>query len=121
AGAEDRPTATTSAPCRAGRGQRLEEVMHWWRQTRRPGDRPDDEPPHFLPFGQPPLSAYAEAVVAGVDDHVRHLLFSTYFIDHEDIGNPDLLRRLLAIPMIHGRSGAAGYADQGYAVAIGGG
>lgn len=118
---EDSPTSTTSTPLRADRGQHLEEVMHWWRQNRLPGDRPDDEPPHFLPFGQPPLSAYAEAVVAGVDDHVRHLLFSTYFIDHEDIGNPDLLRRLLAIPMIHGRSGAAGYADQGYAVAIGGG
>lgn len=114
------PTTTTSTPLGGERARHRDEVLQWWRRNRLPGDRPDDETPHFHPFGQPPVSAYAEAVVAGVGDHVRHLLFSAYWIDHVDIGHPDVLRRLLAVPMIHGRSQATD-AGQGYAVAIGGG
>lgn len=114
-------TTTTSTPFGAERVRHLDEVVQWWRRNRLPGDRPDDDTPHFKPFGQPPVSAYAEAVVAGVGDHVRHLLFSAYWIDHVDIGNPDALRGLLAVPMIHGRSQTTQHAGQGYAVAIGGG
>lgn len=118
---EPNATITTSSPLASEGMQRLEDVVHWWRRNRLPGDRPDDDLPHVKPFGLPPVSAYAEAVVAGVGDHVRHLLFSSFWMNHQDIGNPDLLRRLLAVPMIRGRSHIRVHAGQGYAVAIGGG
>lgn len=118
---EQDATITTSTPLGTEDARRQEEVVQWWRQNRLPGDRPDDDLPHSTPFGLPPVSAYAEAVVAGVGDHVRHSLFTAFWRDHLDIGNPDLLRRLLEVPMIHGRSHLRSDLGQGYAVAIGGG
>ncbi|MFN2321144.1 MAG: hypothetical protein ABR500_15900 [Dermatophilaceae bacterium] len=67
------------------------------------------------------MSAYAEAVVAGVADHVRALLFRSHWVHNEDIGNPDVLRGLLALPILHGRSLAAVHSESGYAVSISGG
>jgi len=114
-------TTTTSVPLGAAALERLEEMRHWWREHRLAGDPPDAPPPSFRPYGLPPLSGYAEAVVAGVGDHVRHRIFSAFCVGHQDIGNPDLLRRLLAVPLIRGRSTASVHREHGYAVAIGGG
>lgn len=86
-----------------------------------PGAPPALSPPGFVPNARAAAAAYAEAVGAGVGDHVRYLLFSSYWRDQQDIGNPDLLRRLLAVPILHGNSDADVLREYGYAVSIAGG
>ncbi len=66
---------------------------------------------------QPSVSAYAEAVGAGVGDAVRHLLFDAYWSHGTDIGNPDVLRRLLTVPILHGTSTSSPVDLYGYVVA----
>lgn len=99
----------------------LLDAEQWWRESALPGEPTARSSPHVLPWPVPPVSAYAEAVVAGVADHVRALLFRSYWVNNEDIGNPDVLRGLLAVPILHGRSPAEVHSESGYAVAIGGG
>lgn len=65
----------------------------------------------------PPVSGYAEAVGAGVGDAVRHLLFDAYWTRGADIGNPEVLRRLLALPILHGNSPSSPVDLDGYVVA----
>lgn len=101
--------------------ERVEAVQRWWPGAALPGEPAALDQPRISPCPDPPVAAYAEAVGAGVADHVRALLFARYWTDGEDIGNPDVLRRLLAVPMIHGDSPAEVHSESGYAVAIGGG
>src|SRR5690606_10805498 len=97
---------------------RVEEA---WRSESITGEPIPWHQPSFSPAPVPPVSGYAEAVGAGVGAHVRHLLFSSYWQDGTDIGNPDVLRRLLTLPILHARSEADVLKEYGYAVAIGGG
>lgn len=101
--------------------RRIATVEQWWRDAALPGEATARSGVTVVPWGAPAVSAYAEAVVAGVADHVRALLFRSYWVHNADIGNPDVLRSLLALPMIHGRSPAEVHSESGYAVAISGG
>ncbi len=116
------PTITVvSTPRDTASRREVSDVAECWHETALPGEPVDLPTPSFVPNPVPPVAAYAEAVGAGVADHVRYLLFSSYWRERQDIGNPDVLRRLLALPILHGRSEADVLRQYGYAVAINGG
>jgi hypothetical protein len=50
------------------------------------------------------VSGYAEAYGAGVGADVRRVLYTAYWEQGLDIGSPEMLRRLLAGPILRGRS-----------------
>lgn len=116
-----RSTQVVSRPLDEDTRRRIAETEQWWRDTALPGEATATSNTHVVPSPGPPVSAYAEAVVAGVADHVRALLFRSHWVHNQDIGNPDVLRGLLAIPILHGRSPAEVHTESGYAVAISGG
>jgi hypothetical protein len=66
------------------------------------------------------VSGYAEAYGAGVGCDVRRVLFAAYRLDHLDIGNPEVLRKLLAGPIRRGHSPSMPLRDSGYAVSMSG-
>lgn len=66
------------------------------------------------------VSAYAEAYEAGVGADVRRLLFDAYWRHGLDIGNPEVLRKLVAGPILRGRSPSSPLRDYGYAVSVSG-
>lgn len=85
-------------------------------------------PDERLPWSLPPVicrteaavSAYAEAYEAGVGADVRRLLFGAYWLHGLDIGNPEVLRKLVAGPILRGRSPSSPLRDYGYAVSVSG-
>ncbi len=86
-----------------------------------PGERLPPRLPTFIPNTGPAVVGYAEAVGAGVGDRVRELLFDAYWHSGADIGNPEILRRLLAAPVRAGHSTSWPLRDFGYAVSLAGG
>lgn len=72
--------------------------------------------PGFLPHPDGAISAYAEAYLAGVAPAVRRLLMHAYWVDHKDIGSPEVLRRLLAATLKSGHSRTDAVRNFGYAV-----
>ena len=97
-------TRVVAAPVDADQARRIDDVRRWHRESALPGEPTGWGAPYVVPRGDPPVSAYAEAVAAGIDDHIRHLLFRSAWLDGQDIGNPDVLRHLLAVPFLHGSS-----------------
>ncbi|MBX6749771.1 MAG: DsbA family protein [Micromonosporaceae bacterium] len=85
-------------------------------------------PGELLPWTLPPVvcrteaavSAYAEGYEAGVGADVRRLLFVAYWLHGLDIGSPEVLRKLLAGPILRGRSRSSPLRDYGYAVSASG-
>ena len=114
-------TQVVARPVDDETSRRIATVEEWWRDAALPGEATARSSVKVVPWGAPAVSAYAEAVVAGVADHVRTLLFRSYWVHNADIGNPDVLRGLLALPILHGRSPAEVHSESGYAVAISGG
>jgi hypothetical protein len=93
---------TPDAETQAGRERELAAVL----ATVRPGEPIAQEAlprrvPSRLPNTGPAVTAYAEAVNAGVGDVVRRLLFSAYWLDGLDLGNSGVLRALLLAPVRH--------------------
>ena len=116
------PTTTVVSRPRSDAARReITEVAACWHDSALPGEPVGVHAPGFVPAAGPPAAAYAEAVGAGIGDHVRHLLFTNYWRDQEDIGNPDHLRRLLTVPILHGNSNADVLREYGYVVQIAGG
>lgn len=74
--------------------------------------------PAIVPKTEAAVSAYAEAYGAGVADDVRRLLFSMYWVEGADIGNPNVLRNPLAGPILRGSSIADPLRQAGYAVSV---
>ncbi|HLU58070.1 MAG TPA: DsbA family protein [Pseudonocardia sp.] len=83
-----------------------------------PGETLPWEPPTLAPNTQAAVAGYAEAYGAGVADDVRRLLFSTYWVDGADIGDPEVLRRRLTGPFLRGNSPSDPLRESGYAVSV---
>lgn len=118
--AQPRLTVVSTPPDEDDR-QRQDEVARWHTSAALPGEPREFPWPRVIPWAQPPVSAFAEAVGAGVAHGVRRLLFAGYWRRGQDIGNPDVLRTLLAVPLLRGNSPWDSLSDTGYAVAINGG
>ncbi len=86
------------------------------RRLLRPGENLPTSAPAHLPNAASAIAAYAEAYEAGVADLVRPLLFRAYWIDGRDIGDPEVLRRLLPDAFRQGRHTSDPIRDFGYAV-----
>lgn len=89
--------------------QRLAEVLL-------SGERLPWRVPAFVPNTEAAVAGYAEAYGAGVAAEVRRVLFAAYWIDGVDIGDPEVLRRRLAGPILRGHSTSLPLRDFGYAV-----
>lgn len=72
-----------------------------------PGETLPLSPPAFRPNTRGAVAAYAEAYGVDEADDVRRLLFDAYWTRGADIGGAEVLRRLLAGPLLRGRSTAA--------------
>lgn len=83
-----------------------------------PGEVLPGQVPAFVPNTQAAVAGYAEACGAGVGDRVRRLLFHAYWVDGTDIGNPEVLRVLLAPAILSGHSTVSPLRDFGYAVSV---
>jgi 2-hydroxychromene-2-carboxylate isomerase len=77
--------------------------------------------PTLVPKTTAAISAYAEACGAEVKDEIRGLLFSAYWEDRVDIGNPVVLHTLLASAFMRGKATSDPIRRFGYAVAVTGG
>lgn len=110
----------TSVPADRQLTNLVDEVGHWHDTTALSGEPKYRAAPALHPNPIPAASAYAEAVGAGVSDHVRYLLFDSYWRRGQDIGTPDILRHLLVLPMLRGHSPSDVIEHEGYAVSIGG-
>jgi 2-hydroxychromene-2-carboxylate isomerase len=97
---------------RETRDRELDEV----RALALPGEILPDHAPALLSHAGSSVAAYAEAYGAGVADLVRPLLFRAYWVDGLDIGDPEVLRRLLPAAFRGGRRTADAIRDFGYAV-----
>lgn len=97
---------------RATRTQELAGV----RTLLQPGEQLPTAAPDILPNTGAAVAAYAEAYGAGVADLVRPLLFHSYWVEERDIGDPEVLRRLLPAAFARGRRTSDPIRDFGYAV-----
>lgn len=119
--------AVEHAPGTPLTGQRLDDdgfrrLAEEWRQVQElllPGEELPGRPPTFLPSTRAAVAGFAEAAGAGVADQVRRLLFRAYWVDGLDIGNPEILRALLAAPIRAGHATSAPLREFGYAVSPG--
>jgi hypothetical protein len=83
-----------------------------------PDESVPQAPPELLPKTEAAVSAHAEAVGAGVADQVRRRLFAAYWEDGINIGDPEVLRTLLAGDFIRGHATSDPVRRFGYAVAM---
>lgn len=74
--------------------------------------------PSLVPKTEAAVSGYAEAYGAGVGADVRRLLFTAYWVDGVNIGDPEVLRTRLAGPILRGHSTAHPLCESGYAVSV---
>lgn len=74
--------------------------------------------PHTLARTEASIAGLAEAIGVGTGDDVRRLLFTAYWVDGVNIGDPEVLRTLLAGPILRGRGGAEPLRASGYAVSV---
>lgn len=77
--------------------------------------------PHLQPRTEAAAAGLAEAVGVGMEDDVRRLLFSAYWVHGTNIGDPEVLRGLLVGPILRGHGGADPLHESGYAVSVSGG
>lgn len=99
-------------PARAVRDRELHRV----RSLASPGEELPATAPAVLPHTGAAVAAYAEAFGAGIADLVRPLLFRAYWVEGRDIGDPEVLRRLLPAAFAQGGRTSDPIRDFGYAV-----
>jgi hypothetical protein len=100
----DRRLPVTGRVLDPGGRAAIEEQMTAVRGLLLPDERLPWATPRLVSRTEAAISGYAEACVAGVGADVRRLLFAAYWEYGMDIGNPEALRKLLAGPMLRGRS-----------------
>lgn len=101
--------------------QEREQMNQSWSSARDlllPGEDLPGQPPTFLANTRAAVAGYAEAHGAGVAERVRRLLFHAYWVDGQDIGNPEVLRVLLAEAIRSGSSTSQPLHEFGYAVTL---
>lgn len=96
----------------------VERSLAALRPDLRPGETLPDHAVSLLPKTQAAVSAYAEAGAAGVADEIRRTLFTAYWVHGANIGNPELLRSLLAATFMRGHATSDPIREFGYAVAM---
>ncbi|XAS74903.1 hypothetical protein V3G39_09475 [Dermatophilaceae bacterium Sec6.4] len=107
-----------------GRGRTAQESDHVAAVRRvvstqlRTGEVMSQDLPDLVPKTTAAVSAYAEAVVANVPDQVRAQLFTAYWQHGTDIGNPEILRTLLAAQFMRSEATSDPIVRFGYAVAM---
>ena len=106
------PGVRLGAGARAVRDRELAEV----RLLLEEGEELPESVPGLLPNTAAAVAAYAEAYEAGVADLVRPLIFRAYWVEGLDIGDPEVLRRLLPDAFRQGRRTSDCIRDFGYAV-----
>ncbi len=74
--------------------------------------------PALRPHTQAAVAAFAEADGAGVADDVRRLLIGAYWTRGANIGDPEVLRRLIAGAIMRGHSTSDPLQRFGYAVSL---
>ncbi|TWP35817.1 hypothetical protein [Leekyejoonella antrihumi] len=74
--------------------------------------------PAIVPKTGAAVSAYAEACGAHVADQIRRMLFTAYWRHGANIGDPEVLRTLLAATFMKGDSHSDPIWEFGYAVAM---
>lgn len=77
--------------------------------------------PTLVPKTQAAVSAYAEGCGAEVGDEIRWLLFTAYWVDGMDIGNPAVLFALLGGTFMRGNATSEPIREWGFAVTVTGG
>ena len=80
-----------------------------------PGEELPPAVPALVPKTQAAVSAYAEGCGAEVGEEVRRLLFTAYWVDGMDIGNPELLHSLLGGTFMRGKATSNPIREFGYA------
>ena len=90
--------------------------LHKVRMLASPGEELPTIAPAVLPHTGSAVAAYAEAYGTGVADLVRPLLFRAYWVEGRDIGDPEVLRRLLPAVFAQGSRTSDPVRDFGYAV-----
>lgn len=116
--------AVEHAPHTPLTGQRLDDdgsrqALQEWHQVQElllPDEELPGRPPSTRSSTRAAVAGFAEAAGAGVADQVRRLLFRAYWVDGLDIGNPEILRALLAAPIRAGHATSAPLREFGYAV-----
>lgn len=114
-------TVVTARPRDEAAARALREAQTWHAEHALPTEPTDFAAPPTVPCGGPPTAAYAEAVAGGIDDHVRWALFTAYWRDGQDIGNPLWLREHLAVAFRHAPDAPDVVSRYGCAVSISGG
>lgn len=103
---------------RAGRPELARLTSQWaaLASLRMPGEILPGRAPSFVASTQAAVAGYAEAYGAGVAERARRALFRAYWVDGLDIGDPEVLRRLLADTIRSGHSRSQPLREWGYAV-----
>ncbi|TWP35812.1 hypothetical protein [Leekyejoonella antrihumi] len=96
----------------------LDQVLAVLRPRLRGGEVLPERIPGFAPKSQAAVSAYAEACGAHVADEIRGSLFTAYWLHGTNIGDPEVLRTLLAAEFLKGDATSAPIREFGYAVAM---
>lgn len=84
----------------------------------RPGEQLPAAVPAMAAKTEAAVSAYAEACGAAVSNEIRRLLFTAYWEDGVDIGNPLVLQTLLASTFMRGAATSDPIRRFGYAVSV---
>ena len=92
-----------------------EHALAHSRALLRPGEQLPLAVPAMVPKTQAAVSAYAEACGAELRDEIRRLLFTAYWVDGMDIGNPELLHSLLGGTFMRGKATSNPIREFGYA------
>ncbi|MEO8556766.1 MAG: DsbA family protein [Actinomycetota bacterium] len=95
-----------------------EHALEDARALLRPGERLPAAAPAMVPKTEAAISAYAEACGAEVSGEIRRLLFTAYWEDGVDIGNPAVLHTLLASTFMRGTATSDPIRRFGYAVSV---